>query len=297
MATKDSEINRNFKMVNEGKNLINENQNDNFDSSNNYENSNYQKKQVFKKMNDKEITSSKRKLNSNTKEKTEKSSKGLKSETSNFPNNINTNNIQKNKKENILTSSFAFYKESEFVSLFKKLYSGAKQKYISIMLLIYSLILFFLSIYDLMKKIQKNKNGFLLNNLIIFIFEMICSGLIICFHIFFYFINIGNNYVIFLIMSIIILIFSLIYIGIYIQKKSRLLEIILYVAYNLFLVIINLIYLFLSYHLVKQNNKMQQNIEDIMNFSIRNEKIPDFSKKERNKEHKKKPVSLVEEDK
>jgi hypothetical protein len=44
MATKDSEINRNFKMVNEGKNLINENQNDNFDSSNNYENSNYQKK-------------------------------------------------------------------------------------------------------------------------------------------------------------------------------------------------------------------------------------------------------------
>ena len=165
------------------------------------------------------------------------------------------------------------------------------------MLLIYSLILFFLSIYDLMKKIQKNKNGFLLNNLIIFIFEMICSGLIICFHIFFYFINIGNNYVIFLIMSIIILIFSLIYIGIYIQKKSRLLEIILYVAYNLFLVIINLIYLFLSYHLVKQNNKMQQNIEDIMNFSLRNEKIPDFSQKERNKDHKKKPVSLVEEDK
>ena len=98
-------------------------------------------------------------------------------------------------------------------------------------------------------------------------------------------------------MSITILIFSLLYLGVYLLKKNRLFEIILFVIYNLLLVVINLIYLFLSYHLVKQNNKMQQNIEDIMNFSLRNEKIPDFSEKEGNKDNKKKVVALVEEEK
>lgn len=294
---KDSGINTNFKSVNEGKNLINENPNDNFDSSTNKYENKYQKKQPFKKMNERSSTSSKRSLKSSSKEKNIKSSKGLKSELNNYNNNLN-NNLTQNKKENILTSSFAFYKENIFLSVFKKLYSGAKQKYISIVLLGYSFILFLLSITDLMKKIQKNKkNSFLLNNLIIFILEMICSCLIICFHLFYYFINIGNNYIIFLIMSITILIFSLLYIGIYLLKKNRLFEIILFVIYNLLLVVINLIYLFLSYHLVKQNNKMQQNIEDIMNFSLRNEKIPDFSEKEGNKDNKKKAVALVEEEK
>ena len=294
---KDSGINTNFKSVNEGKNLINENPNDNFDSSTNKYENKYQKKQPFKKMNERSSTSSKRSLKSSSKEKNIKSSKGLKSELNNYNNNLN-NNLTQNKKENILTSSFAFYKENIFISVFKKLYSGAKQKYISIVLLGYSFILFLLSITDLMKKIQKNKkNSFLLNNLIIFILEMICSCLIICFHLFYYFINIGNNYIIFLIMSITILIFSLLYIGIYLLKKNRLFEIILFVIYNLLLVVINLIYLFLSYHLVKQNNKMQQNIEDIMNFSLRNEKIPDFSEKEGNKDNKKKVVALVEEEK
>ena len=294
---KDSGINTNFKSVNEGKNLINENPNDNFDSSTNKYENKYQKKQPFKKMNERSSTSSKRSLKSSSKEKNIKSSKGLKSELNNYNNNLN-NNLTQNKKENILTSSFAFYKENIFISVFKKLYSGTKQKYISIILLAYSFILFLLSITDLMKKIQKNKKkSFLLNNLIIFILEMICSCLIICFHLFYYFINIGNNYIIFLIMSITILIFSLLYIGIYLLKKNRLFEIILFVIYNLLLVVINLIYLFLSYHLVKQNNKMQQNIEDIMNFSLRNEKIPDFSEKEGNKDNKKKVVALVEEEK
>ena len=294
---KDSGINTNFKSVNEGKNLINENPNDNFDSSTNKYENKYQKKQPFKKMNERSSTSSKRSLKSSSKEKNIKSSKGLKSELNNYNNNLN-NNLTQNKKENILTSSFAFYKENIFISVFKKLYSGTKQKYISIVLLGYSFILFLLSITDLMKKIQKNKkNSFLLNNLIIFILEMICSCLIICFHLFYYFINIGNNYIIFLIMSITILIFSLLYLGIYLLKKNRLFEIILFVIYNLLLVVINLIYLFLSYHLVKQNNKMQQNIEDIMNFSLRNEKIPDFSEKEGNKDNKKKVVALVEEEK
>ncbi len=96
-------------------------------------------------------------------------------------------------------------------------------------------------------------------------------------------------------MSIIIIIFSLIYIHIYIKKKVRLLEIILYMMYNLSLVLINFIYLFMSYHMSKKKNKVQQNIEDIMNFSLRNEKISSDREKDKNKEHKK-VMELVEED-
>ena len=65
------------------------------------------------------------------------------------------------------------------------------------------------------------------------------------------------------------------------------------------MVLINLIDLFMSYNLDKENNKVQQNIEDIMNFSLRNEKSPDFTNKEKNKDDKNKikAVALVEEDK
>ena len=98
-------------------------------------------------------------------------------------------------------------------------------------------------------------------------------------------------------MSFIILVFGLIYATIFVKKKVRLFEIIIYMIYNLFLVLINLMYLFMSYNLDKKNNKVQQNIEDIMNFSLRNEKISDFRGKNNTKENKNKPIALVEEDK
>lgn len=304
----DNTSNAKFKIANEGKNLIKK-ESDNFDSSNNYD---IQKNTYIDKKNKNDVLKNIMKTPSlsiserspampiKSKDKNNIiSSKELKSELNN-DNNIKIDNTKNVNKEPTLTSSFVFYKENKVISNFKKLY-GLKQKYISIILLVYSLILFLISILDLMRKLQQKKQNFFLCNLIIFILEMVCSGLIILFHIIYYFINIGNNYIIFLIMSIIIIILTLIYAFIFVKQKVRLLEIILHMVYNLFLVTINLIYLFMSYNLVKENNKVQQNIEDIMNFSFRNEKIPDFDgkspSKEKNKEHKVKGVALVEEDK
>ena len=305
MAKIDNNANANFKIHNEGKNLINKKEIENFDSSTNYENNN-QKNLFVEKSKKNESTykinkqtpmsASERSPSISTKSKDKNiiSSKELKSEINNYNNHNLKNNTKNINKEINLTSSFVYYKENKFISNFKKLY-GLKQKYISIILLIYSVILFLLSIFDLLIKIRQKNQNFLLCNLIIFVLEMICSGLIILFHIIYFFINKGNNYIIFLIMSIIIIVFSLIYINIFMKKKIRLLEIILYMIFNLFMVIINLIYLYMSYYLVKENNKVQQNIEDIMNFSLKNEKIPSPIK-EKNKEYKKKAV-LVEEDK
>ena len=306
----DNASNLKFKIHNEGKNLINSNKNDNFDTSNNYDTNiqknyfieNKNKNEDLKKINNKESISISERSPAKSKGKNIISSQKLKQEINNYNNNNNLNNNTINKKETVLASSFIFYKENKCISKLRIIYSSKQKKYISITLLIYSLILFLLSIFDLMTKIQKRKEKYLLSYLIIFIFEMICSCLIMLFHVFYYFINIGNNNIIYIIMSIIILLFSLLYIFIYLQKKVRLIEIIIQMIYNLFMVLINLIYLFMSYNLDKENNKVQQNIEDIMNFSLRNEKLPEFTNKnsiEKNKDDKNKikAVALVEEDK
>jgi len=72
-------------------------------------------------------------------------------------------------------------------------------------------------------------------------------------------------------------------------------EIIFYVGYNFFMILINLIYLFMSYFLTRKQFKVQQNIEDIMNFTIRNEKNED-NLQENKAERKNKRMELVEEE-
>ena len=299
MARIEMDSNQKSKIANEGRNLIN-NQNEIIDTSNNYE---FQKNKSIDKDNKNKGLQAIKKLQSQTfserspafgekgKEIIIVSNNDLRSQI----NNDNNNSQKKPKRQSILSSSINFYRENILKSSLKKIYDS-RQKYISIILLIYSSILFLLSFFDLLRQIQNKEGNFLLCNLILFILEMICSGLIVLFHSIYYFININNNtYIIFLIMSIIIIIFSLIYIHIYIKKKVRLLEIILYMMYNLSLVIINFIYLFMSYSLSKKKNKVQQNIEDIMNFSLRNEKIDNDRPKDKNKENKK-VMALVEED-
>ena len=72
-------------------------------------------------------------------------------------------------------------------------------------------------------------------------------------------------------------------------------EIIFYVGYNFFMILINLIYLFMSYFLTRKQFKVQQNIEDIMNFTMRNEKNED-NLQENKAERKNKRMELVEEE-
>ena len=68
-----------------------------------------------------------------------------------------------------------------------------------------------------------------------------------------------------------------------------------HVGYNFSMVLVNLIYLFMSYFLTRKQFKVQQNIEDIKNFSIRKEKIEDNIPENKN-ERKNKGIELVEEE-
>ena len=116
----------------------------------------------------------------------------------------------------------------------------------------------------------------------------------IIFHIIYYSFNSSSNNLIFIILSCLIFVLSLIYTHTYIKQKVDLLQMLFHVGYNFCMVVINLIYLFMSYFLTRKQFKVQQNIEDIMNFS-RNEKIEDNIHENKN-ERKNKGIELVEEE-
>ena len=294
MAKNNNSIS-NFKIPNEGKNLINNNQIFNQDNSNNFE-SNIQR-EFF--INGNKSSQNKFIKETNLTMQPRANKNGIISKRILNPENeIDINmreNIEDNtkKKDKTLSASIFFYKESIILTKFRRIYKKL-QIYISIFLSIFSAILFIVSIFDFMKRI-KNKEDFILYNLFIFICEILCSILNIIFHIIYYSFNVSSNNLIFIIISCLIFVFSSIYTYYYIKQKVELLEILFYVALNFCMILINLIYLFMSYFLTRKQFKVQQNIEDIMNFSIRNEKIEDNSP-ENKKERKKKGIELVEEE-
>ena len=288
----------NIKIQNEGKNLINNNLKDNQDLSNNYESNiarnlfSNEIKSPHKFIKEANLTMQPRMTDKN----------GIISrEVLNPENDIDMNNNEniehknsnKKKEKNILSSSLFYYKESKIFTKFRRIYKKI-QIYISIFLAIFSSLLFIISMFDFMKKMN-NKNKFLLCNSFIFIFEILCSIFNITFHIIYYSFHVSNNNLIFIVISCIIFVFGLIYIHTYIKQKVNMIEIIFYVGYNFFMILINLIYLFMSYFLTRKQFKVQQNIEDIMNFTMRNEKNED-NLQENKAERKNKRMELVEEE-
>ena len=163
-------INAKFKNVNEGKNLINNNLRDNQDFSNNFESS--VPKNFFisnKSSQNKFIKETNLTMQPRLKGKEEIISKDIINPENEIDSNINENieNSPK-KKENNLTSSLFFYKESKIFTNFRRIYKKI-QVYISICLLFLSSILFALSLFDLMAQ-MKNKEKFFLCNLFIFMY-------------------------------------------------------------------------------------------------------------------------------
>ena len=149
-------INAKFKNVNEGKNLINNNLKDNQDFSNNFESS--VPKNFFisnKSSQNKFIKETNLTMQPRLKGKEEIISKDIINPENEMDSNINENieNSPK-KKENKLTSSLFFYKESKIFTKFRRIYKKM-QVYISICLLFLSAILFAISLIDLMAQMKK----------------------------------------------------------------------------------------------------------------------------------------------
>ena len=298
MMAKNNNSTSNIKIQNEGKNLINNNLRDNQDISNNYEsnvarnlfvNENKSPHKFIKEAN---LT-----MQPRMKDKNGIISREILNRENdvdiNNNDNLEQNNSNNKKEKNKLPLSLFYYKENKIFTKFRRIYKKI-QIYISIFLAIFSSILFIISMLDFTKKI-KNKKKFLLCNSFIFIFEILCSILNIIFHIMYYSFNVSNNNLIFIVISCIIFAFGLIYTHTYIKQKVDLINIVFYVGYNFSMILINFIYLFKSYFLTKEQFKVQQNIEDIMNFTMKNDKNED-NLQENKVENKNKGIELVEEE-
>ena len=298
MMAKNNNSTSNIKIQNEGKNLINNNLPDNQDISNNYEsnvarnlfvNENKSPHKFIKEAN---LT-----MQPRMKDKNGIISREILNRENdvdiNNNDNLEQNNSNNKKEKNKLPLSLFYYKENKIFTKFRRIYKKI-QIYISIFLAIFSSILFIISMLDFAKKI-KNKKKFLLCNSFIFIFEILCSILNIIFHIMYYSFNVSHNNLIFIVISCIIFAFGLIYTHTYIKQKVDLINIVFYVGYNFSMLLINLIYLFKSYFLTKEQFKVQQNIEDIMNFTMKNDKNED-NLQENKVENKNKGIELVEEE-
>ena len=121
MAKNDNQTIGKFKVPNEGKNLINKMENDNFDLSNNYDSNNHnnflneksnKKESSYKTNKPNTMSVSERSPSISTKSKGKNmiiSSQELKSEINNFNNDLNSDLTKKKKKKVTLTSSFFFY--------------------------------------------------------------------------------------------------------------------------------------------------------------------------------------------
>ena len=282
----------NNKIQNEGKNLINNNQHENIDSSNNY--SSIQKNLfISSDKNQNKLKETNLTMQPKLKTKNELISKDVLNQENDLDINMNEN-IEPKKKDNKLRSSFLFYTESKLFTIFRRLYKKW-QLFISIFLSAVSAIFFVISILDLFNKMKNKDNDYYLCKSFIYYGEIICSILVIAFYIIYYSFNISHNNIIFIILSVLIFLLSLVYTHTYIKQKVDSFQIFCYVAYNFMLILINAIYLLMSYFINRKKFKEQQNIEDIMNFTIRNEKIED-NLKDRKKDRKNKGIELVDEE-
>ena len=292
---KNNILSSKFKIPKEEKDLINNNLHENQDFSNNFESS--VPKNFFisnKSSQNKFIKETNLTMQPRLKAKEQIISKEILNQENDIDINANENlEDRPKKKENKLTSSLFFYKESKIFTKFRRIYKKL-QIYIAIFLLFFSAILLAISMFDFSKKIKKEKNLFLCK-LFIFISNILCSIMNIIFYIIYYSFNSSSNNIIFIILDCLIFALGLIYTHTYIKQKVEMLQIIFFVGYNFCMVLINLIYLFMSYFLTRKQFKVQQNIEDIMNFSIRNEKNED-NPQENKKERKNKGIELVEEE-
>lgn len=282
----------NNKIQNEGKNLINNNQHENIDSSNNY--SSIQKNLfISSDKNQNKLKETNLTMQPKLKTKNEPISKDVLNQENDLDINMNEN-IEPKKKDNKLRSSFLFYTESKLFTIFRRLYKKW-QLFISIFLSAVSSLFLVISILDLFNKMKNKDNDYYLCKSFIYYGEIICSILVIAFYIIYYSFNISHNNIIFIILSVLIFLLSLVYTHTYIKQKVDSFQIFCYVAYNFMLILINAIYLLMSYFINRKKFKEQQNIEDIMNFTIRNEKIED-NLKDRKKDRKNKGIELVDEE-
>lgn len=192
---------------------------------------------------------------------------------------LKKNNDEDNKKqEDELTPDIKFsgLRVSSFFTKLNRYLTIQKKKIIVIILLLFSITFFSLSIFDFLKKVKgndnkKNKNyiieSYFMTCKIVYIIEVICLTLILIYQIINFFLSPKENQKIVLITILLVFISGIIRSIVFSTKKVNAFTILIYLIFTLILIIINCLTLILLFIDAKKNKKNQHNIEEIINFT------------------------------
>ena len=172
---------------------------------------------------------------------------------------------------------------------------------ITIIMVLYSILLFLFGLFDFIKKIQnKTKNNYFMNTMLFLIFDIINITSILIYHIMNYFLKTKSSHNFIILFICILVIVSIIRCLNYVKKSVNIFAILINLCQNIFAILINGLTLYFFFIDAKKRKSDMNGIQEIINFSEMNANIK--TKKEDGLQldivgmSKEKPKSLVEEE-
>ena len=199
----------------------------------------------------------------------------FRSKKSNASNNKNQNKKNNNKLvQKNLNTSISFAEKNYFFLKLNRLCPIKVKFFILIIFLFYNIFFLGINIYDYilyMKNVNYYINrGWLTNNYIIFILQIIGVFIMILFLFIIFFLNQGENHNFIILSIIFIIIFSSFRIIIFVKNIQKSISIIFNLVYSMCIFIINIILLMIIIIINKKKKNVLQNIDEIVYFTENN---------------------------
>jgi hypothetical protein len=236
-------------------NMIDNETNKSYDNNNNSE--------VFRPMNQQKIKINEEKL---------KGKKDQNMDINYDTNRINSQSTSEIRKNNaLLESSFNGVANQNYYHKINRCLTSRMKKIILLIILVFGILFVFISILDVLNSMKKNnydkKNKFLMNNIIIFIIQLIYSFCLLLFQGLTIFLEKKENLTFNLISMIFITLIAVVRTIVFIQNKNNNTTTILNLISSFTLTLINLGIFLVVLKILRMKKNVQQNIEEIINFT------------------------------
>ena len=240
------------------KQSINENENSNYNNNNS---------EAFRHMNHQKIKINEEKIN-------EEKLKDAKEQTMQIKTDLTINDSQNPvdiTQKNIMHSTFNYTDSQNYYHLINRCLTAKIKTLIIIIFLVLSLFFLFLSIFDIINSLKKSnffkQHKFIMNNIFIFIFQIVYALAILIFQGLTIVLepkeNIVFNIITIFFISLIIILRTILVIKNNDKKSTMLFNFIC----SIFLTFINLGILLITLKILKMKKNVKQNIEEIINFT------------------------------
>ena len=180
-------------------------------------------------------------------------------------------NINVENNNNDLNLSLETKSNKLYLIKLSRFFSNRKKIIISIFLIIYNMIILIINIFDFMLNIANKIQFNFMNKIIVFVFQIIGILMMLSFHIIMLLISPKYNHYFLYISIVFVIVLTAIRIFIFIKNQKIQFYIIINLIYSLFISVINVAFLILTFFSDKKKKHFLQNIEEIMNFTGNNQ--------------------------